>query len=102
MKNVEVGMFKLPGISFSQGELPAELNEEMKAWAEAEGVGMSMTESLWSFKKESHRDWFILKWIDRIPKPEEKHPHIMMPPAMTIPVVTPKKSRKPRAKKTTP
>jgi hypothetical protein len=68
MKNVEVGMFRLPGISFERGELPPELNEEMIAWAQAEGVGMSMTESLWSFKKEAHREWFILRWIDQIPK----------------------------------
>lgn len=68
MKNVEVGMFRLPGIAFEQGELTPELNEEMVAWANAEGVGMSMTENLWSFRKEAHREWFILKWIDRIPK----------------------------------
>lgn len=68
MKHVEVGMFRLPGIVFEKGELPTELNEEMVAWAQAEGVGMSMTESLWSFKKEAHREWFILRWIDRIPK----------------------------------
>jgi hypothetical protein len=71
MKQVEVGMFRLPGLAFERGELSTELNEEMVAWAEAEGVGMSMTESLWSFKKESHREWFILKWSDRIPKPQK-------------------------------
>lgn len=68
MKNVQVGMFKLPGIVFEKNELSEELNSEMIAWAQAEGVGMSMTESLWSFKKEAHREWFILRWIDRIPK----------------------------------
>jgi hypothetical protein len=71
MKQVEVGMFRLPGLAFERGELSTDLNEEMVAWAEAEGVGMSMTESLWSFKKESHREWFILKWSDRIPKPQK-------------------------------
>jgi hypothetical protein len=71
MKQVEVGMFRLPGLAFERGELSTDLNEEMIAWAEAEGVGMSMTESLWSFKKESHREWFILKWSDRIPKPQK-------------------------------
>jgi hypothetical protein len=40
----------------------------MIAWANAEGVGMSMTENLWSFKKESHREWFVLRWSDAIPK----------------------------------
>jgi hypothetical protein len=68
MKNVKVGMFELPGIVFEKGELTSELNEEMIAWAQEEGVGMSMTENLWSFKKEAHREWFILKWSDRIPK----------------------------------
>ena len=68
MKNVEVGPFKLPGIVFEQGELPSELLEDMKHWAEAEGVGMSMTERLWSFKKEAHREWFVLRWSDSIPE----------------------------------
>lgn len=72
MRNVEVGMFRLPGIAFEKGELSTELNEEMVAWANAEGVGMSMTENLWSFKKEAHREWFILRWIDRIPKIEKE------------------------------
>jgi len=71
MKNVEVGMWRLPGISFEKGELSEELNTEMIAWANAEGVGMSMTENLWSFRKEAHREWFILRWIDRIPKIEK-------------------------------
>lgn len=68
MKYVEVGMFRLPGIVFNKGQISKELNDEMVAWANAEGVGMSMTENLWSFKKESHREWFILRWSDAIPK----------------------------------
>lgn len=72
MENCEVGPFRLPGLSFERGELPEELLEEMRAWAEAEGVGMSMTDRLWSFKKEAHREWFILRWADHIPKPEPK------------------------------
>jgi hypothetical protein len=59
MKNVEVGMFRLPGLVFEKGQLSEELLVEMKQWAEAEGVGMNMTENLWSFKKEAHREWFI-------------------------------------------
>lgn len=68
MKYVEVGMFRLPGIVFAKGQITEDLNKEMIAWANAEGVGMSMTENLWSFKKESHREWFILRWSDAIPK----------------------------------
>jgi hypothetical protein len=72
MKHVEVGPFRLPGIVFEKGELSTELNEEMIDWASKEGVGMSMTESLWSFRKEAHREWFILRWIDHIPKIEKE------------------------------
>lgn len=68
MKNVEVGLFRLPGIKFNKGQVSEELLAEMKAWAEAEGVGMNMTEELWSFRKEAHREWFILRWSDAIPK----------------------------------
>lgn len=68
MQNVEVGPFRLPGIAFEKGQLSKELHEEMIAWANAEGVGMSMTENLWSFKKQAHREWFILRWSDAIPK----------------------------------
>jgi hypothetical protein len=72
MKNVEVGMFRLPGIAFEKGELTPELELEMIAWAKAEGVGMNMTESLWSFKKEAHREWFVLRWSDYLVKKEAK------------------------------
>lgn len=72
MENCEVGMFRLPGLVFEKGQLPPELLEEMITWAAAEGVGMSMTDRLWSFKKEAHREWFILRWADVIPKPETK------------------------------
>ena len=70
MKHVEVGMFRLPGLTFGKEEITPEVLEEMQAWAEAEGVGMSMTETLWSFKKEAHRDWFVLRWSDSLIKPK--------------------------------
>ena len=69
MENCEVGMFRLPGLVFEKGQLSEELLAEMTAWAQAEGVGMSMTDRLWSFKKEAHREWFILRWADQIPAP---------------------------------
>jgi hypothetical protein len=71
MENVEVGPFRLPGIAFKKGQISEELNNEMIAWANAEGVGMSMTDKLWSFRKAAHREWFIMRWIDRIPKMDE-------------------------------
>lgn len=69
MENCEVGMFRLPGLVFEKGQLSEELLAEMISWAQAEGVGMSMTDRLWSFKKEGHREWFVLRWADKIPKP---------------------------------
>jgi hypothetical protein len=72
MENCEVGPFRLPGLAFERGELPDELLLEMQEWANAEGVGMSTTDRLWSFKKEAHREWFILRWADLIPKTEPK------------------------------
>ena len=72
MKHVEVGMFRLPGLAFGKGQLSPELLIEMQAWAKAEGVGMNMNEFLWSFKKEAHREWFILRWNDHIPDIENK------------------------------
>jgi hypothetical protein len=68
MKNVEVGMFRLPGLAFEKGQLTDKLLAEMIAWAKEEGVGMNMTENLWSFKKEAHREWFVLRWSDHIPE----------------------------------
>ena len=72
MENVEVGPFRLPGISFKKGQISEELNKEMMAWAAGEGVGMSMTPNLWSFKKPSHREWFVIRWIDSIPKMDDE------------------------------
>jgi hypothetical protein len=69
MKNVEVGMFRLPGLTM-QVPLPEELLQEMTVWAKENHCGTSMNEtgSLWSFRNEKQREWFILRWIDHIPK----------------------------------
>lgn len=68
LKTCEVGMFKLPGVIVERpedwsDELWQRTQEEMDAWSDSEqGTGKRMTETLWSFRKESQRDWFILKW----------------------------------------
>lgn len=68
LKTCEVGMFKLPGIIVERpedwsDELWQRTQEEMDAWSASEqGTGKRMTEYLWSFRKQSQRDWFILKW----------------------------------------
>lgn len=72
MEHVQVGLFKLPGLKFEKGQLPSELIEEMDAWCKANDCGIQMNEWLWSFKNESQRDWFILRWIDHIPKTDDE------------------------------
>jgi len=62
----EVGMFKLPGVIISaekDQELKPELLEQINQWSQTDqGTGKRMTDTLWSFRKESQRDWFILRW----------------------------------------
>jgi len=62
----EVGMFKLPGIIVSANEdeeLTPEQLQEIEEWCNSEqGTGKRMTDTLWSFRKESQRDWFVLRW----------------------------------------
>jgi hypothetical protein len=68
LKTCEVGMFKLPGLIVERPEDWSDehwqqTQEEMDAWVASEqGTGTRMTEYLWSFRKESQRDWFILRW----------------------------------------
>lgn len=69
MKTCEVGMFRLPGIIIEDddGEDVTAVSEaelkEMEDWCNSEfGTGMRMTDRLFSFRKESQRDWFILRW----------------------------------------
>jgi len=65
-KTCEVGMFRLPGLVIESEEeetIAEESLKEMEDWCNSEfGKGMRMTERLFSFRKESQRDWFILRW----------------------------------------
>jgi hypothetical protein len=66
LKTCEVGMFRLPGITIEAEEeetITEEQLKEMEDWCNSEfGKGMRMTDRLFSFRKESQRDWFILRW----------------------------------------
>jgi hypothetical protein len=68
MKNCLVGMFRLPGITFDKDHLNEELVQEMEQWSKENNCGTKMTDTLWSFKSEKKRDWFILRWSDSMPK----------------------------------
>jgi len=72
MKHVQVGMFKLPGLSFDRDEMSDELRDEMVEWAESSNCGIFMTDRLWSFKSEGHRDFFLLRWAERVPKKDKE------------------------------
>ena len=66
LQTCQVGMFRLPGIVIETEEdevITEEQLKEMEEWCNSEfGTGMRMTDKLFSFRKESQRDWFILKW----------------------------------------
>jgi hypothetical protein len=69
MKTCEVGMFRLPGVVVENDDdenatpVSEEQLKEMEDWCNSEfGSGMRMTDRLFSFRKESQRDWFILRW----------------------------------------
>lgn len=70
MEQVQLGLFKLPGIKFEKDQIPEDLAEEMDSWCKENNCGSQMNEWLWSFKNESQREWFILRWADHIPKIE--------------------------------
>ena len=72
MKHVECGMFGLPGLSFTRDEMSDELRDEMIEWAETSKCGMFMNDRLWSFKNEGHRDFFLLRWSERVPKKNDQ------------------------------
>jgi hypothetical protein len=72
MKQVSVGMFKLPGLAFDRDEMPDDLRDEMVEWSESSNCGIFMTDRLWSFKSEGHRDFFLLRWADRVPKKDKE------------------------------
>lgn len=63
IETCQVGMFRLPGVVLDKEEMTEAKLQEIDEWRLTEqGVGTRMTDLLWSFKTESQRDWFILRW----------------------------------------
>lgn len=72
MEHVKVGLFNLPGIRFEKGQIPEDIQQELSKWCRENHCGTQMNEWLWSFKNESQRDWFILRWVDILQEYEPK------------------------------
>jgi hypothetical protein len=72
MKHVNVGMWKLPGITFKAENIKTTVVNEMVEWAKENHCGTCMGPGFWSFRNEGQRDWFILRWSDSIPQQEKK------------------------------
>jgi hypothetical protein len=63
IETCQVGMFRLPGVVLDKEEMTEAKLQEINEWRLTEqGTGTRMTDLLWSFKTESQRDWFILRW----------------------------------------
>lgn len=66
MKTCEVGLFKLPGIVFEQGQLTDQQIIDIAKWSEETRCGKQMSNTLWSFKNEKQRDMFLLRWASEL------------------------------------
>lgn len=60
--NVDVGMFKLPGVILDKEELTEDIVKEINDWCREHNCGKQMTDILWSFRKQKQRDMFIIRW----------------------------------------
>jgi hypothetical protein len=59
---VEVGMFRLPGVKVDLNQYTQEQVDEMRTWARENGAYDDGDRGLFSWRQESKRDWFILRW----------------------------------------
>lgn len=66
MQTCQVGPFRLPGIVIEDQDDEVVTEDQLTKiddWCLSEvGTGKRMSDRLWSFRKESQRDWFILRW----------------------------------------
>jgi hypothetical protein len=62
LETVAVGMFRLPGVKVDLNQYNPEEVEEMMVWARENHAYIVEEKGLFSWKKESLRDWFILRW----------------------------------------
>jgi hypothetical protein len=58
----EVGPFRLKGVKIDPNQYTPEEVAEMTQWARDNGGYVQEQQGLFSWRKESLRDWFILRW----------------------------------------
>lgn len=62
IETCEVGPFRLKGVKVDLNQYTAEQAAEMIAWAKENDAYVVEDKGLFSWRKESKRDWFILRW----------------------------------------
>jgi hypothetical protein len=59
-QTVEVGPFRLPGVAINRELWREEELAAMLAWSKSEGA--LITGDLLAWRRQKHRDWWILRW----------------------------------------
>lgn len=62
IETCEVGMFRLPGVKVDFSQYTEEQIKEMLTWARENSAYVVEDRGLFSWRKESLRDWFVLRW----------------------------------------
>ncbi len=62
IENCEVGPFRLKGVKVDFNQYTEEQIREMIAWARENSAYVAEEQGLFSWRKESLRDWFVLRW----------------------------------------
>jgi hypothetical protein len=62
LQSVEVGPFRLKGVKIDTNQYTPEQYAEMITWAKENKAYVTEETGLFSWKDESKRDWFILRW----------------------------------------
>jgi hypothetical protein len=62
LETCDVGPFRLKGVKVDLNQYTAEQVQEMIAWARENDAYVVEDKGLFSWRKESKRDWFVLRW----------------------------------------
>jgi hypothetical protein len=62
IQTCEVGPFRLKGVKVDLNQYNEDQIKEMIDWAKENGAYVAEDKGLFSWKNESKRDWFLLRW----------------------------------------